>query len=325
MHRAVVADELGPIENYSLRYVDARPLGPHDARIQVKAAGISFVDVLVAAGRYQVKPPVPFTPGSECAGIVTAIGKEVRTVRIGQKVMASGWHGMFAEVVTLPITALWEMPETLSFAEGATLGVSYATARHALVDRARLKRGETLLVLGAGGATGYAAVQIGSYLGARVIASASSESKRAMAIRGGAVVAVDTRSPQWGKDVSAACSGQGIDVVFDPVGGTQIERAFRTLAFGGRYLIVGFPAGIAALRTNLLLLKSASIVGVNLAQFAKVDPKGARNNHAAILELARRSHIRPVLAKTYPLEQFAQAMQVASRGESAGRIVLTMD
>jgi NADPH2:quinone reductase len=323
--RAVVADQLGAIENYALRTLEPRPLKQGDVRIAIRAAGVSYVDALVAAGRYQVKPRVPFIPGSECAGLVTAVGSEVSSVEIGQSVIATGWHGLFAECATLPATALWPKPANLSFAEGAVIHVSYTTAWHALVDRAQLQRGESLLVLGAGGATGYAAVQVGVYLGARVIASASSEAKRALALKGGAQAVVDSSSPDWREAVKDATAGKAIDVVFDPVGGESTQRAFRTLGFNGRHLVVGFPGGIASLPTNLPLLKSASLIGVNVAQLAVADPRRARDNCVQVLELAKQNHFKPVVATAYPLEQFAQAMTAASQGDGAGRIVITMD
>lgn len=322
--RAVVADELGPIENYTLRDVAPRPLGANDIRIANHAAGVSFVDVLVAAGRYQAKPSVPFTPGSECAGIVEAVGSDVKRFSVGQKVVGSGWVGIFAEKVTLPASSTWPMPDALSFAEAAVFAASYATVWHALVDRGAVKPGETLLVLGAGGATGYAAVQIGVLLGARVIASASSEAKRAMALTGGAQAAVDSTAADWRDAVRQANDGKPIDVVFDPVGGSATEPAFRTLGWKGRHLIVGFPAGIASLPTNLPLLKGASLVGVNIAQLAANDLAHAHANHARILDLAGEGSLRPVIARSYTLDEFALAMADATRGDSAGRIVIGM-
>jgi NADPH2:quinone reductase len=325
MTRAVVADELGPIETYELRSVQPRALGPKDVRIAVKTAGVSFVDVLVATGRYQTKPKVPFTPGSECAGVVTEVGSEVEQNLLGQKVMATGWRGMFADSLVLPATALWTMPESLSFPEAAVLAVSYATVWHGLIDRAHLQPGETLLVLGAGGATGFAAVQIGAHLGAHVIASASSEAKRAMAIAGGAHGVVDSRSADWRAAVKAANAGKPVDVVFDPVGGEATEPAFRALGWNGRHLVAGFPAGIASVRTNLPLLKGASLIGVNLAQFSAADPRKAQDNQTRVLALAAQGHFKPVIARTYPLDHFAEAMAAASNGGSAGRIVITME
>lgn len=324
MPRAVVADELGPIGNYALREVADRPLGPRDVRVAVRAAGVSFVDVLVAAGRYQDKPATPFTPGSECAGVVSEVGDEVSTVSVGQRVMVSGWAGIFAESLTAQEQALWPMPDRLTFEEGAVFGVSYATAWHGLVDRARLQAGETLLVLGAGGATGYAAVQLGVHLGARVIASASSEAKRAIGRAAGAHAVVDSRAADWRAAVRAAAGDRPVDVVFDPVGGAATEPAFRTLGWEGRHLTVGFPAGSAALPTNLALIKGASLVGVNLSLLSRADPQRARANHAHVLRLAADGHLKPLIARTYPLEAFAEAMTEAANGESAGRIVLTL-
>lgn len=322
MSRAVVADTLGPVENYSLRSHDPGPPGRTEVRIAVKAAGVSFVDVLVSEGRYQAKPQVPFIPGSECAGVVEAVGDDVSGFSVGQRVVATGWSGMFANVANAPAAAVWAAPERLSFEEAAVLAVSYTTAWHGLVDRGQVQAGEALLVLGAGGATGLAAVQIGAYLGARVIASASSEAKRAAAISGGAQVAVDSRSPAWREAVKAAHGGKPIDVVFDPVGGEATERGFRTLGWKGRHLVVGFPGGIATLPTNLPLLKSASLVGVNLSELARMEPELARANQAKVLALAADGVLKPTIARTYRLDQFALAMADAAKGESAGRIVL---
>lgn len=322
MPKAVVGDALGPLANYALRERDPGPPGPGEVRIAVKAAGVSFVDVLVSEGRYQVRPPAPFVPGSECAGVVEALGEGVRGFAVGDKVAATGWAGMFAEAVNAPAQAVWPMPAGLSFEEAAVLVVSYTTSWHGLVDRGALKAGETLLVLGAGGATGLAAVQIGRHLGARVIASASSEAKRAAALAAGADAAVDARSSDWREAVKAAAGGKPIDVVFDPVGGEATERAFRTLGWKGRHLVVGFPGGIPTLPTNLPLLKSASLVGVNISQLGAAEPELARANHQQVLALAAAGVFKPLIGRTYPLERFAEAMAAAAAGEGAGRIVL---
>jgi NADPH2:quinone reductase len=291
----------------------------------VKASGISFVDVLTAAGGYQVKPPVPYIPGSECAGVVDATGDEVRDFAVGDRVVASGWGGMFASAVNLPARTVRRMPQALSFEEAAVFPVSYATAWHALVDRGRLQAGETLLVLGAGGATGYAAVQIGKYLGARVIGSASSENKRALAAAGGADAVIDARGGDWRDQVKAANGGQGVDVVFDPVGGEATDPAFRSLAWNGRHLVIGFPAGIASLRTNLPLLKGASLIGVDIRQFGIFEPEKSAANRDTVFGLAAEGKLRPAIARSYALADFQAAMADAAAGKSAGRIVLTMD
>ena len=323
--RAVVADILGPPQNYNLIDIDPGPPTANKVRVAIKAAGISFVDVLTAAGGYQVKPPVPYIPGSECAGIIEAIGDNVQGFAIGDRVVASGWGGMFASHVNLPATVIRKMPEGLSFEEASVFPVSYTTAWHALSDRGRLQVGETLLVLGAGGATGYAAVQIGKILGAKVIASASSEDKRAMALAGGADTVVNARAPDWRDQVKAANKGKGVDVVFGPVGGEATEPAFRSLGWNGRHLIVGFPGGIAALRTNLPLLKGASLIGVDIRQFGIFEPEKSAANRDAVFALADKGTLKPVVAKAYPIESFREAMEDAASGNRAGRIVLTMD
>lgn len=323
--RAVRSDELGPPENYALIDHDPGQPSPTQVSIAIRAAGISFVDVLTANGGYQVKPPVPFIPGSECAGVVIAVGADVTGLAVGDKVVGSGWGGMFAEAVNLPARTVRKMPEALSFAEGSVFPVSYATAWHALVDRGNLKAGETLLVLGAGGATGYAAVQVGKHLGAHVIGSASSEAKRALAVAGGADTVVDARGADWRDQVKAANGGKGVDVVFDPVGGDATDPAFRSLAWNGRHLVIGFPGGIAALRTNLPLLKGASLIGVDIRQFGIFEPEKSEANRDTLFALAAKGGLRPAIAQTYRLEDFRAAMEDAAAGTSAGRIVLTMD
>lgn len=322
--RAVRADELGPPENYALVDHDPGPPSPTQVRISIRAAGISFVDVLTAGGGYQVKPPVPFIPGSECAGVIEAVGAEVPGLAVGDKVVASGWGGMFAEATNLPARVVRKMPEALSFEEAAVFPVSYATAWHALVDRGGLKAGETLLVLGAGGATGYAAVQIGKLLGARVIGSASDEAKRALATAGGADAVVDARGDDWREAVKAANDGKGVDVVFDPVGGDATDPAFRSLGWNGRHLVIGFPAGMIALKTNLPLLKGASLVGVDVRQFGIFEPEKSEANRDTVFALAGEGKLRPAVARSYRLDEFRAAMADAAAGKSAGRIVLVM-
>ncbi len=324
MSHAVMADRLGPLENYTLREHDPGPPGPGQLRIAVKAAGVSFVDVLNATGRYQDKAPVPFIPGSEFAGVIESMGPGVEGLSAGQAVMASSWGGAFAQLAIVPARSTSPLPAGMTFAQAAVFKVSALTAWHALVDRARLQAEETLLVLGAGGATGYAAVQVGSHLGARVIASASSAAKRAMALDGGADVAVDAGSGRWREEVQAANAGRPVDVVFDPVGGDATEPAFRCLGWEGRHLVIGFPRGIARLPSNLPLLKGASLVGVNLQQLSANAPGKAASNTRHLLEMAEKGLFLPVVAKAYPLDQFATAMREVEAGRSAGRIVLVM-
>jgi len=325
MPRAVIADAFGPPEVYALREMPSATVGAGAVRVRIAAAGISFVDVLTAAGNYQVKPTLPLIPGSEAAGIVAETGEGVSAFAPGDRVICSNWGGLFAEEIVLPERSLTRIPEGMDLAEAAVFQVSFATAWHALADRGQVRPGETVLVLGAGGATGYAAVQVARYLGAKVIASASSPEKRALAIAGGAETAVDARSAVWRDDVKAANGGKGVDVVFDPVGGEATDPAFRSLGWGGRHLVVGFPGGIAALRTNLPLLKGASLVGVDIRQFGIFEPEKAATNKARIFELAGQGMLRPAIARTYPLEEYVAAMNDAASGQSAGRILLTME
>lgn len=324
MPRAVIADELGPLENYSLRAYDPGPPAAGEVRIAVSAAGVSFVDVLNATGKYQIKAPVPFIPGSEFSGVIEALGEGVTGLSVGQPVVASAWGGAFAEAVVVPAQSVDGIPQGMGFEAASVFKVSAMTAWHALVDRGRLRAGETLLVLGAGGATGYAAVQIGNYLGARVIASASSDAKRSMALAGGADEIVETGSAAWRDQVKAANGGRPVDVVFDPVGGEYTERAFRCLAYDGRHLVVGFPRGIGSLPVNLPLLKGASLVGVNLQQLSAVDPERARINQERVFALAAEGLLTPVIAQTFPLEAFREALDAAAGGRRAGRTVLVI-
>ncbi|NBU85332.1 MAG: NADPH:quinone oxidoreductase family protein [Sphingomonadaceae bacterium] len=325
MPRAVSSDSFGPPEAYALVEAPSKPLETGQVRIAIKAAGISFVDVLTARGEYQVKPPLPFIPGSEGAGIVAEVGGDVTGFAVGDRVVFSAWGGLFADEVVLPQRALRLVPDGMELISAAVFPVSYATAWHALVDRGQLKAGETLLVLGAAGATGLAAVQIGKHLGALVIALASNAEKRALTLASGADSAIDGRAEDWRDKVKATNGNKPVDVVFDLVGGTMTEPAFRSLAWGGRHLIIGFPAGIAALRTNLPLLKGASLIGVDIRQFGIFEPERSEANRDTIFALAARGILKPAIAHIFPLEDFAEAMNAAAAGQSAGRIVLVMD
>jgi NADPH2:quinone reductase len=325
MPRAIIADEFGPPEVYSIRDHAAPEPGPGQIRVAIKAIGISYVDVLTAAGKYQVTPPLPFIPGSECAGIVEAVGEGVTNVAVGDRVMGSSFGGVFAEVGTFRASSFNKVPDALTLEEAAVFPPSYTTGFHALVDRGRLQAGETLLVLGAAGATGIAAIQIGKSLGARVIASASSEEKRELCLAAGADAAVNTRSETWRDEVKAAANGKAIDVVFDPVGGDMTDPAFRTLGYDGRYLVIGFTGGISSLKTNLPLVKTASLIGVQLRAFGEAEPDKQRANFDRVLELAAEGKLKPVIGKVYAFEDFRAAMTAAFKGEGAGRVVMRVD
>jgi NADPH:quinone reductase len=321
---AVFVDQFRPVNGFLVREHDPGPPAPNEIRIAIKAVGISYADVLIIKGQYQVRPDLPFIPGTECAGIVEAVGSEIVGLSEGDYVTGHGWCGMCAEVANLPAHWFRKMPSTLSFEQAAVLSVSFATALYALVNRGSLGSDETLLVLGAGGATGHAAVQIGRHLGAHVIASASSPEKRDLALAGGASAVISSQSSTWREDVRAANNGRPVDVVFDPVGGEATEPAFRSLSWSGRHLVIGFTAGIASVRTNLPLLKGASLIGVDIRQFGIFEPATAEANLNEVFDLAQQGVLRPAIARTYALKDFAVALDDVAKGEPAGRIVLTM-
>ncbi|MDE2403199.1 MAG: NADPH:quinone oxidoreductase family protein [Sphingomonadales bacterium] len=323
MPRAIIADAFGGPEAYAIREVPARAPGKGEIRVAIRAIGVSYVDVLTAMGKYQVTPPLPFIPGSECAGEVIEVGEGVTGRAPGDAVMGSSFGGIFAEEGTFRAASFAQVPAGMSLEQAAVFPPSYLTATHALCDRGRLAPGEVLLVLGAGGATGIAAIQVGKALGARVVASASTPDKRALALQAGADAAIDTRSASWRDDVKGAAGGTGsIDVVFDPVGGDVTDPAFRTLGYDGRYLVIGFTGGIAALKTNLPLVKTASLIGVQLRVFGEREPERMATTRARMMEWAAAGHLRPVIGKTYAFEDFAAAMADAFAGQTAGRVVL---
>jgi NADPH2:quinone reductase len=325
MPRAVIADHWGPPESYQLREFDPGPPKEGEVRVVIKAAGVSYVDVLTAMGKYQFHPPLPFIPGSEAAGVIEALGEGVTQFAVGDRVFCGGMGGLFAEVNNFNTATMNKIPGTMLFESAAILPVNYMTAHYALADRARAKPAETLLVLGAAGGTGFAAIQVGKYLGLKIIASASSEEKRAAALAGGADSVVETGAKNWRDQVKAANEGKPIDIIFDPVGGDATELAFRNLGYDGRHLIIGFPAGIASLRTNLPLLKSASLVGVQMRDHSIQRPAEAEENRRKVMELAGEGIFNPAIAKRYPLADFAPAMNEAFSGKAAGRVLLLMD
>ena len=324
MPRAVIGHAFGPPESYRLVDHDPGAPGPGEVRVAIRAAGVSYVDVLTAMGEYQFKPPLPFIPGSEYAGVVEALGQGVTALSLGDRVFGSGMGGIFAEAGLFRAANINRVPEAMSLEQAAVFPVNYLTAYHALADRARARPGETLLVLGAAGGTGFAAVQVGKHLGLKVIASASSEAKRAAALGGGADTVVETGANDWRKQVSEANDGKPIDIVFDPVGGPATELAFRTLGYDGRHLVIGFPAGIPALKTNLALLKCASLIGVQMRGQALERPDEAEATRQRVMALAQCDTFHPAIARRYPLDQYAAAMDAAFAGKCAGRIVLTM-
>ncbi len=324
MPRAVIADAFGPPESYQLREFDPGPPQPGEVRVAIKAAGISYVDVLTAMGKYQFHPPLPFIPGSEYAGVVEALGKGVTRFAVGDRVNGSGMGGILAEANNFPASNVHKVADGMDLETAAIFPVNYLTAWHALVDRGRARKGETLLVLGAAGGTGFAAIQVGKYLGLRVIASASSIEKRAAALAGGADAVVDTGADDWREQVKAANNGKPIDLVFDGVGGDATDLAFRTLGYDGRHLVIGFPAGMTALKTNLPLLKCASLVGVQVRGAGIERPELMEAGRKAVQEMVKAGVVRPAIARRFRIEDYAEAMNMAFKGAAAGRVVMAM-
>lgn len=322
--RKVQAAALSSIDDYQI--IDAEPPepGPGEVLIDIAACGVGYVDALVALGRYQVKPPLPHTPGQEAAGRVSKIGPGVEGLSPGDRVMASV-RGGFAQQAIAAAAAVRPIPERMTFAEAAGFHINYVTALHALADRANLQAGETVLVLGAAGGLGAAGLQVAKLLGARVVAAASSEAKRDFCRGLGADEVVDTTPEGWRERLKAACGGRGPDVVFDPVCGPLFEPAFRSLSWRGRHLVLGFVGGpIPALPANLPLMKGAALTGVDVRQFMLLAPEHARAHLDRLLGWAAEGRLAQPVGQTFPLEEFAAALNFALSGQGLGKTVLTL-
>ena len=320
--KAAVADTLESLESYRLKDVDMPVAGPGQVLIKVAACGVGYVDSLVALGRYQVKPPVPHTPGQEVAGTVEAVGEGVAHVAPGDRVMTMTGKG-FAEYAVAAAPMVVKLPDALSFAEGASLPLNYITAMHALKDRGAVAQGETVLVFGAAGGVGSAGIQVAKALGARVIAAASTEEKRAFALAHGSDLAIDTSPEGWRDRLKALTEGKGPNVILDPVCGPLFELAFRSLAWRGRHLVVGFVGGpIPALPSNLTLMKGAALLGVDVRQYLQYETKRAIGDLHQLAEWAGEGKIKPPVGRTYPFAEFGEAMVFALSGQGTGKVVL---
>jgi len=298
--------------------------GPGEVVLDVRAAGVNYPDALMVMGQYQVRPPLPFTPGAEAAGVISAVGEGVQGVQVGQRVVAFTGTGAFAERLLAPAHAVMLLPDGLEFGVAAGLPLAYGTSMHALSDRARLKAGETLLVLGAAGGVGLAAVMIGKALGARVIAAASSEEKLAITREHGADETLNYASEDLRGRLKELTDGKGPDVIFDPVGGDLAEPAFRSIGWGGRYLVVGFAGGeIPKLPLNLPLLKGASLVGVFWGEFARRNPRGNARNLMQLASWVGDGTVRPLVSERYPLERTPEALRALLERRVTGKVVVT--
>jgi NADPH:quinone reductase len=321
--RAVRCHELtGPASLQVDELADPHPPKGHIV-IQVAAAGVNFPDTLITRGQYQFKPATPFSPGGEVAGTVIELGEDVTHFAIGDRVAATMLYGGYAERVVVPLLSVVRLPDNVSFEVGAATLLTYATTYHALVDRAAIQPGETLLVLGAAGGVGIAAVEIGVLLGAKVIAAASSEDKLAFCRTHGAAETIDYSREDLKERVKAINGGRGVDVVYDPVGGAHAEPALRAIGWRGRYLVVGFASGeIPKIPLNLTLLKGCQIVGVFWGSFAMREPAANRAHCDAIFAHVAAGKLVPAIDAVLPFAQAADALGRIERREVKGKVVL---
>ena len=323
--KAVLCKAYGPPESLVVEDVASPTPGPGEAVITVKAASVNFPDVLIIENKYQLKPPLPFSPGSELAGVVKAVGDGVTAFEPGDRVMAITGYGAFAEEVKTEARRLLPIPPAMDFATAAAFGLTYGTSEHALVDRAALTSGETLLVLGAAGGVGLAAIEIGKILGARVIACASTDDKLAVCREHGADETINYTTGDLRERITALTNGAGPDVVYDPVGGAYTELALRSIAWRGRLLVVGFAAGeIPKIPLNLTLLKGCSIVGVFWGDWARREPQ----HFAEAMQRLGRWHaegkLKPHISATFRLERAADALILMAARKVTGKVVLTV-
>lgn len=321
--RAVRIHELTGPEALRVDTLPDPTVGPGQILIAVEAAGVNFPDVLLSRGMYQFKPAPPFVPGAEAAGTVLEVGAGVTSVAPGDRVAATMVHGAFAERVAVPEATVAKLPDNVSFEVGAATLLTYGTTYHALIDRARLAAGETLLVLGAAGGVGISAVEMGALLGAKVIAAASSADKLAFCREHGAQHGIDYAAEDLKDRIKALTGGNGADVVYDPVGGSLAEPALRGTAWQGRYLVIGFASGeIPKIPLNLVLLKGCQIVGVFWGSFMMRDPAHSRRNAEQILAWVGEGKLRPAVDAVLPFTEAAEALTRLERRQVKGKLVL---
>jgi NADPH:quinone reductase len=323
--KAVLCKAFGPPESLVVEDIPSPIPGPGEVVISVKAASVNFPDVLIIQNKYQFKPALPFSPGSEAAGVVKDVGAGVTSVKPGDRVMAFTTYGAFAEEVRTEARRLLPIASGMDDVTAAAFVLAYGTADHALRDRGQLQADETLLVLGAAGGVGIAAVEIGKAVGARVIACASTSDKLAVCRDHGADATIDYAAEDLRERIKDLTDGKGVDVVFDPVGGRYTEPALRSTAWRGRVLIVGFAAGdIPAIPLNLVLLKGCSIAGVFWGEFARREPERFADSMRCLERWYAGRQIRPYVSATFPLERAADALRLMAARQVTGKVVLTM-
>jgi len=321
--KALRCHAFGPINTLTVENIDAPAPGAGQVLVDVHAASINFPDALMVQGLYQVKPPVPFTPGAELAGVVSAVGEGVKHVKVGDRVVCSTGTGAFAEQAVADAVRVIPLPDGMDYDAGASFVLVYGTSLHALQTIGKLQPGETLLVLGAAGGVGIAAIEIAKAMGARVIAAASSDEKRALAKQAGADETIDYTQPEWRREVERLTDGKGADVVYDAVGGPYAEPALRATAWRGRYLVVGFAAGdIPKMPLNLTLLKERAILGVFWGAAMARDPKQLIADLQQLAGWFKEGKVKPPVTERVSLEDAADAIERLASRKAMGKIVV---
>jgi len=324
--KALVCNTFGPIEDLKVEDVESPSAGPGQVVVAIKAAALNFPDALIVQGLYQVKPALPFSPGAEFSGVVKTVGEGVSHLKVGERVMALVPHGGLAEECAVDARGVIPLPDDMDYATGSALLLTYCTSLHALKDVAKLAAGETLLVLGASGGVGIAAIEIGKLMGARVIAAASSEEKLALCREHGADETIDYVRDDLRERVDALTEKRGVDVVYDAVGGAYSEAALRATSWGGRLLVVGFATGeIPRIPLNLALLKEREILGVYWGDWAKRNPKLQQAHLLQLLDWFRNQQIAPPVTEQLPLAGAVDALQRMAKRQVRGKVVVLVD
>jgi NADPH2:quinone reductase len=322
--RAVICKEFGPPESLVVEDVPTPSIGDHQVLLGVKACGVNFPDLLIIENKYQFKPPLPFSPGGEVSGVVQQVGAKVTGLKPGDRVLGAPGFGGFAEELAIDARNVVKIPDAMPFDVAAAFLFTYGTSHYALRDRAALKAGETLLVLGAAGGVGLAAVELGKVMGAKVIAAASSAEKLEVCREHGADAGIDYSREDLKERIKALTGGQGADVIYDPVGGDFSEAAFRSIAWEGRFLVIGFAAGpIPRIPLNLVLLKGAQIVGVFWGSFTAREPERHQANIRELMAWYTAGKLKPRISATYSFERVAEALGDLAARRVKGKVVLT--
>ena len=323
--KAVLCESFGPAENLTLADIEAPQLLPGHVIVEIRACALNFPDVLMIEGKYQSLPPFPFTPGGEFAGVVSEVANDIQSWRVGDEVFGACGHGAMAEHICVSAKSLRAKPQSMGFAQASGISTTYGTSYYALKQRANLQAGETLLVLGAAGGVGLAAVELGKAMGARVIAAASSPEKLQIAQQAGADNLIDYSDGELKEKVKTLTEGKGADVIYDPVGGPMFDQCMRCINWGGRVLIVGFVGGdIPKVPTNLILLKSCQVVGVFYGAFSGRFPAENQQNFVEIIDMFSKGNLKALVGGEYVLNDYVNALNCLSQRRAVGKIVVNI-